>query len=255
MGAPKSKLIIGVPFYGRSYTLGDKNSHALKASIKRWDPPNNGGGDPGKYTNASGMLAYYEICADKSWTHDFDNDGKCPFAYRGNQWVGYEDEKSVAIKMDWIKKEGFGGGMVWAIDLDDFNGICGKKNPLLTVMSDKLRGHTIPVTDSTTQSTTQSESQPTTASTVVTTESIGTTPPVVTTVTSGETTTTERSSLTVEDKCKSGKYKFVSHPDCTHYWWCVLGKPELQTCPSGTVWDVDTSECQWKDNKKRDYCK
>lgn len=62
MGAPKHKLIVGVPFYGRTYTLGSKDNHGLRAPIKRWDK-NNGGGEPGPYTNASGFLAYYEVCS------------------------------------------------------------------------------------------------------------------------------------------------------------------------------------------------
>ncbi|CAG2161542.1 unnamed protein product, partial [Oppiella nova] len=150
MGAPKHKLIIGVPFYGRTYTLGSKDNHGLRAPIKRWDA-NNGGGEPGIYTNASGFLAYYEICVETNsgnWTKEFDAIGKCPFAYWDNQWVGYEDENSIGIKMDFIRSEGYGGGMIWAIDLDDFTGVCGgKKNALLNVMNDKLKGYQVLVPD------------------------------------------------------------------------------------------------------------
>ena len=250
MGAPKSKLIIGIPFYGRSFTLSDKNNHGLHSYIKRWDPPNNGGGDPGKYTNASGLLAYYEICAQQ-WTHEFDDVGKCPYAYRDLQWVGYDDEKSIGIKMDWIKKEGFGGGMVWAIDMDDFTGVCGKKNPLLSVMSEKLLGHQVVVTDrpNPPKTTSKPRTRPT--------QQTQTVPIKRTTVSDRPVTDAPKTTeipQTVEEKCASGNYKFVPHPDCSHYWWCVNGKPELETCPAGTIWDQDTSECQWKDGKKRDYC-
>ena len=33
MGAPKEKLILGVPFYGHAYTLKDPNQHGLNAPI------------------------------------------------------------------------------------------------------------------------------------------------------------------------------------------------------------------------------
>lgn len=55
LGAPRHKLLVGIPFYGQSFTL---------ASMTDTDPgaPSNGPGRPGKFTNQPGMLAYYEIC-------------------------------------------------------------------------------------------------------------------------------------------------------------------------------------------------
>ncbi|KAI1283831.1 Endochitinase [Halotydeus destructor] len=143
-GSFKHKLIVGVPFYGRSFTLGSKDNHDLRAGIKKWV----GGGQPGRYTNESGILAYYEICPQvqsKNWTAAYDDVGKCPYAYYKDQWVGYEDEDSIGIKMDYIRDNGFGGGMIWAIDLDDFRGDCGRKHGLLEVMNEKLAGYTVTV--------------------------------------------------------------------------------------------------------------
>ena len=55
----------------------------------------------------------------------------------GKQWVGYDDVAMIETKSNFIKENGFGGGMIWALDLDDFKGeFCGcGKYPLLTAIN------------------------------------------------------------------------------------------------------------------------
>lgn len=54
LGAPKEKLIIGMPTYGRSFTLSNSANFRVHS-------PANGGGKAGEYTKESGFLAYYEV--------------------------------------------------------------------------------------------------------------------------------------------------------------------------------------------------
>lgn len=57
--------------------------------------------------------------------------------------MGFDDERAIRNKMDWIKVNGFGGAMVWSVDMDDFKGtICGSgvKYPLIGAMREELLG-------------------------------------------------------------------------------------------------------------------
>lgn len=55
LGAPRHKLLVGIPFYGQSFTVGSRTNTDPGA-------PSKGPGRPGKFTSQPGMLAYYEIC-------------------------------------------------------------------------------------------------------------------------------------------------------------------------------------------------
>lgn len=68
---------------------------------------------------------------------------KVPYAIDGDQWIGFDDERSIRNKMQWIKDNGFAGAMVWTVDMDDFTGtMCGGnvKYPLIGAMREELRG-------------------------------------------------------------------------------------------------------------------
>ena len=54
LGAPAEKIIIGMPTYGRTFTLSDESKFDIGSSA-------NGGGNAGDYTAESGFMAYYEV--------------------------------------------------------------------------------------------------------------------------------------------------------------------------------------------------
>lgn len=73
----------------------------------------------------------------------WDDEMKVPYAIDGDQWIGFDDERSIRNKMQWIKDNGFAGAMVWTVDMDDFTGtMCGGnvKYPLIGAMREELRG-------------------------------------------------------------------------------------------------------------------
>ncbi|KAL5286328.1 CHIA.2 family protein [Megaselia abdita] len=131
-GAPPSKLVMGIPLYGRSFTLADSKNFNINA-------PTNGPGLPGPLTRTSGFLGYNEICTNK-WSEVFDPVQKVPYAHNGNQWVGYDNEQSIGEKVSYAKNKKLGGVMVWSIETDDFRGKCGRsKYPLLKKVNEFLK--------------------------------------------------------------------------------------------------------------------
>jgi len=91
----------------------------------------------GSATKEKGYLAYYEIMdmIKKGAVRHFDEDRKVPYIVTKNgEWVGYDDAESYKYKLDYLKKMGLRGTIVWAIDLDDM-----RTYPLLNAMKDALR--------------------------------------------------------------------------------------------------------------------
>ena len=132
-GADPRKIVMGMPTYGRSFTLVDEQKHSFLS-------PTTGGAEAGEFTRESGFLSYYEICinvAKRSWTvfHDEKNRSG-PYAYHGNQWVGFDNGEMIRTKSNYVKKNNLGGAMVWAVDLDDFNNVCQCESyPLLKIIN------------------------------------------------------------------------------------------------------------------------
>jgi len=134
LGLRPSKLVVGLPTYGRSWTLASPDTDTGLGARAAW-----GGGTAGQYTRERGFLAFYEIC---EYLQDpatvmtrVDTMGDVPFLVKGNQWVGYDDTVSIAAKVEFAKayrhnnfpsSVGLGGVMVWSLGMDDFTGqACG----------------------------------------------------------------------------------------------------------------------------------
>jgi chitinase len=140
LGFPANKIALGMGTYGRAFKLKSADVNGLGAPKADWSNP-----PKGQYTREAGFLSYYEIC---KWglTVVKDNVVKSPYGYKGQDWIGFDDQDSLKYKVNkLIKGQGLAGAMFWALDLDDFKGVCGEgKYPLITAVAKELGGYTPP---------------------------------------------------------------------------------------------------------------
>ncbi|GFR22495.1 probable chitinase 10 [Trichonephila clavata] len=242
-GADPKKLVVGIPTYGRSYTLSDPDETDIGS-------PADGPGEQGEATREKGYLAYYEICQliqEQDWELEAPYpDMMGPFAYKDNQWVGFDDEEIIIEKVKFIVKEGLGGGMVWTLDNDDFRGKCyGEQSPLINTLKTALEQGSALLTQTTTTTaapkrTTERPSRRTKATSKPTKS---TTPPVFTTPEPPQ-------PFECEDE------GFFNNPtDCKKYFWCLDSGPSNLglvahsfTCPSGLYFNKNRDSCDYAAN-------
>lgn len=213
-GTPASKLIVGIPTYGKSFTLANQANHGIGAQSINV-------GNAGPFTGQGGTLGYNEICLN-NWQTVFDNTQQVPYAFSGNQWVGYDNVQSVTVKSNYVVNNNLGGAMIWSLETDDFRGKCGPAYPLLnTIYSIVMSGNVAP-TSAPTPAPTQGPTQAPT--TKPTTQSPG--GPFV---------------------CPSSGY-FRDPSNCSKYYQCVGQTKYAFDCPSGTVFNTNVSVCDWPAN-------
>ncbi|XP_069678399.1 chitinase-3-like protein 1 [Periplaneta americana] len=226
-GAPASKLNLGMGTYGRSFTLQSSSNHGIGA-------PSTGPGEGGPYTEEAGDLGYNEICINlDQWTVVWNDKQKVPYAYKGNQWVGYDNVESFKIKSQYILDHGIGGAMVWSIDTDDYRGKCNQgKYPLINTIKSVLSG----------QSSGTEPSNPTEPPT-------GDTKPTDPPTKPSTTTTTTLPPPPLGVCTKDG---FVRDPNnCQIFYYCqnVNGQYTISqySCADGTLFDTTINACNYAD--------
>ncbi|XP_063623044.1 acidic mammalian chitinase-like [Cydia splendana] len=128
-GATPSKLVLGLGAYGKTFTLTSLNNTSTGAPVT-------GAGAAGPYVAEAGTYSYYEICEDQvnnaaEWNIT-EVEGNYVYANKDLFWVGYDNPNTIKAKAQYAKTMGLGGIMYWAVDLDDFSGLCGHKYPLIS---------------------------------------------------------------------------------------------------------------------------
>jgi len=102
-GVPAAKIILGVPFYGHLWGQVADTNHGLF--------------QPGKPVPHA--YAPYSAIVDSMLDHGFvrywDSSSLVPYLYNPEkqQFVSYEDPDSIAVKANYVRKNGLGGIMFW----------------------------------------------------------------------------------------------------------------------------------------------
>uniref|UniRef100_A0A1Y9HEQ4 GH18 domain-containing protein n=1 Tax=Anopheles funestus TaxID=62324 RepID=A0A1Y9HEQ4_ANOFN len=125
LGAPASKLVLGLPFYGRTFVSTIAKARLGDTADKV--------GFPGPATKENGFMGYNEVCEElkrnpSDWTLEWDSTASEMVATKSNgsmsQVVVYDSTRSIANKVRFAIRQKLAGLMVWSVDTDDFNGLC-----------------------------------------------------------------------------------------------------------------------------------
>ena len=108
---PRNKITIGVALYARLYEISENHDHGLRqpARFKKFVTDK----DIRKYyTDARGYKTYW------------DEEAKAAYKYneRENVFLTYDDERSVAAKVAYVKDKGLDGIFFWELRLDKPHG-------------------------------------------------------------------------------------------------------------------------------------
>ncbi|XP_053693130.1 endochitinase-like [Sabethes cyaneus] len=133
-GCPPGKLVLGIASTGRTYTLQNTLINGLGA-------PSKGAGEMGEYTKSEGYVSYYEICKriQDGWIVRRDVNGMVPYISHNDQWIGYDDVLSLKEKVKLVRQRELAGTMIYALDMDDFRGICGQQYPITKFIAGEMR--------------------------------------------------------------------------------------------------------------------
>ncbi|KAF8963452.1 hypothetical protein BDZ97DRAFT_1904916 [Flammula alnicola] len=108
VGVNPSQMVMGIGFYGRSFTLVDGQCNTPGC-------PFSGGGDPGECSLSSGTLMFSEIEKLLDTTSDlipvFDEAAAVKYiTWNDNQWVSYDDAQTLQMKLNYANSICLGAG-------------------------------------------------------------------------------------------------------------------------------------------------
>ncbi len=133
MGVPVNKINFGAPFYGRGVVtngVADINAPTIKTNVTiQPDGPISTAAD---YTNwplevydgtPNHFFIKQKTGSGSGWTRKWDDQAKVPYMTKGNFFLSYDDEESIAVKAQFINDNNLAGTIIWTVFGDlEFSG-------------------------------------------------------------------------------------------------------------------------------------
>ncbi|KAJ5878943.1 hypothetical protein N7455_002408 [Penicillium solitum] len=114
-----SKVLLGLGYYGRSFTLKDPSCDTPGCAFDKTED-SAGGGKAGKCTNTTGILTDYEIeRVIKQYNPDVTYNEQAAvnwMTWDSNQWVSFDNAKTLKQKADFANEKCLGGLFAWSIE-------------------------------------------------------------------------------------------------------------------------------------------
>lgn len=107
-GVPMEKLVAGIPFYSRKWEglTGQYGAGLGEPAVGTGGYGPDYGTLAAEYVNKNGYARYW------------DDDAKAPWLFNGSTFITYEDEESIAAKVDYVKEQNLSGVMFWEYKCD-----------------------------------------------------------------------------------------------------------------------------------------
>ncbi|CAF0807539.1 unnamed protein product [Didymodactylos carnosus] len=125
-----SKLLLGLPVFGKKFRL-TSDLH-----------------DIGSPANCLQSASYTELCRNlvSGWQHVWLDDRKVPIMIKGDEVIGYDDPKSIALKVNYAKDQGLSGVFLYPVNFDDSSGqSCNQGHfPLVQAAKTAVANYTVP---------------------------------------------------------------------------------------------------------------
>ena len=123
-GFPAKKIILGEPFYGRSWSGCPATNNGLYQICTGPTPQ----GTWDDYTSGNtGVFDYGDLIANyvnkNGFTRYWNSTTQTPYLYNptNGEFITYDDQQSIAAKDAFIKSHGLGGAMIWDVSSDAHN--------------------------------------------------------------------------------------------------------------------------------------